>query len=83
MILMLDSQEGESLVITLDNLDAYFENQGNHKFFMEGRVEPIMVFVENKDLSKKIKDEVLNQFKKKMIYDEMKELINKKKEQNK
>lgn len=45
MILILDSQEGESLVISLDNLDAYFENQGNHEFFMKGRVEPIRVSV--------------------------------------
>ena len=66
MILMVDSQDEESLVISLDNVEGYFENQGNHKFYMKGRIEPIIVSVANKDLSKKIKDEVLNQFRNKM-----------------
>ena len=63
---MMDSPDEESFVINLNNVDAYFENQGNHKFFMKGRVEPIMVSVKNKDLSKKIKDEVLKQFRTKI-----------------
>ncbi len=66
MILIVDSQDEESLVISLDDVEAYFENKGNHKFYIKDRVEPIIVSVVNKDLSKKIKDEVLNQFRNKM-----------------
>ena len=66
MVLMMDSPDEESFVIALDKLDAYFENQGNHKFYMNDRVEPIVVSVKNKDLSKRIKDEVLKQFREKI-----------------
>ena len=63
MVLILDSQDEESLVIPLDNLDGYFENHGNHKFYMKGRIELIIVSIANKELSKRIKDEVLKNFK--------------------
>lgn len=69
MTLMMDSRDEESFVINLDKLDAYFENHGDHEFYMTNRIEPIVVKIKNKELSKKIKDEVLKQFKEHWKYD--------------